>query len=616
MCGIAGYYSKESASAEVVNAMTNVIAHRGPDASGIFIHNGFGIGHRRLSIIDLSHSADQPMHSKCGRYCIVYNGEVYNFREIAAELDNPMSTTGDTEVILEAFAKWGTQMVTKLNGMFSIAILDKMLNKLYIFRDRMGIKPLFIYNSNGLFGFASELKAFKTNQQFKLSINRSAIYSFLNLGYIPEPASIYNEIAKFPSGHYGIFDGRQFQTEPYWNMDGHLNSEVVSDEIEAKNNLRTLLEDSVSKRLMSDVPFGTFLSGGIDSSIVTAFAQKNSMERIKTFSIGFKESSHDESEFAKQVAGYLGTVHHQYTVTEKDALDLIPTVLRLFDEPFADSSALPTMLVSRLARENVTMTLSGDGGDELFHGYGSYKWAERLNRPFWKMGHNLVGAAFAFGTSKYQRISKLLSYDRLTPNHIFSQEQYFFSENEIGQLLNPSEVGSLKLREQPTVLGRNFTPAEQQALFDLKYYLKDDLLTKVDRATMLYSLETRVPILDHRIVEFSMNISPSLKVKNGIQKYILKELLYEMVPKELFDRPKWGFSIPLNKWLLGPLGALIDTYLSEGVVRKSGFVSWSHTETMIKQFRAGKNYLYNRLWLLIVLHYWHLEVHQKYSNDQ
>lgn len=611
MCGIAGYHSNQRAEQDVVKKMTDALAHRGPDASGIFCDKQFGLGHRRLSILDLSNHANQPMQSSCGRYCIAYNGEVYNYKEIAKELDVTLRTTSDTEVIVESFAKWGTEMVNRLNGMFAIAILDKQTQNLYLFRDRVGIKPLFIYQHNGLFGFSSELKSFQESKSFSLTINRKAIPQFLHLGFIPEPATIYNEALKFPAGHYGIYNGESLKTVPYWQLDDCLTDAVISDENEAKETLSDLLHDSVSRRLMSDVPFGTFLSGGIDSSLVTAVAQRSSSDKIKSFSIGFAESTHDESKFAREVSEHLGTEHHEYTVTEKDALGLIPVMLEHYDEPYADSSAIPTMLVSKLARQEVTVTLSGDGGDELFHGYGAYNWATRLNQPLWKATHNAVGNIFKLGNSRFQRIGNLLRYDDLTNSHILSQEQYLFSESEISALLIDESSTNLTVENEfERTHGRTLIPAEAQALFDLKYYLKDDLLTKVDRASMRFSLETRVPILDHRIVEFALNLSPTLKTNHGIQKYLLKQVLFDLVPKALFERPKWGFSIPLNKWLMGPLKYLVEENLSQSVVEKLGIVKWAEVEALKKRFFSGHNYLYNRIWLLICLHYW-FQAHHK-----
>lgn len=605
MCGIAGYFGSADNGEAVVGTMLDALSHRGPDASGVFSFDEFCFGHRRLSIIDLTEAANQPMHSKCGRYSISYNGEVYNHREISGQLDLSLTTTSDTEVILEAFAKWGPDMVKKLNGMFAIAILDKSKRIFHLFRDRLGIKPLFIYQKEKTFAFASEIKSMRQTKPFDLEINRSSIASFLHLGYIPEPKSIYKWISKFPAGHYGTFDGQSLDIQPYWEAANHITSETFKDEALAKEQLKGLLTDSVSKRLMSDVPFGTFLSGGIDSSLITALAQQTSSEKVKSFSIGFEESTHDESGFAKKVATHLGTDHTEHLVTESDAMALMPDMLCQYDEPFADSSAIPTMLVSKLARQEVTMTLSGDGGDELFHGYGAYSWAERLNQVHWKLGHNLVSQALRFGNNRLQRVAQLLDYKELTYGHIFSQEQYLFSTSEVESLLfNPDLTDIIGLGINKN-LARQLTHAENQAFFDLNLYLKDDLLVKVDRASMRYSLETRVPLLDHRIVEFALNLSPKLKTKDGCQKYLLKQILYDFVPEDFFDRPKWGFSVPLNKWLFGSLSHLIDDYLSETTIKKSGLVDWGQVKQLVSNYRSGQNYLYNRVWLLIVLHSWH-----------
>jgi asparagine synthase (glutamine-hydrolysing) len=362
--------------------------------------------------------------------------------------------------------------------------------------------------------------------------------------------------------------------------------------------------DSVGKRLMSDVPFGTFLSGGIDSSLVTALAQANSNEPIKTFSIGSVEKKYNESDFARAVATHLGTEHYEYTITEKDALDLVEDIPDWYDEPYADSSAIPTMLVSQMARKEVTMTLSGDGGDELFMGYGAYNWAYRLNKPHFKALRKPLSAVLNLGSDHKKRASKVFNWsDQSTlPSHIFSQEQYLFSQAEINRLVVRKEDSAPK--DQYVDLSRKLDPAEVQAFYDLRYYLKDDLLTKVDRASMRYSLETRVPILDHRVVEFALNLSPTLKTKDGEMKYLLKQVLYRHVPKEIFDRPKWGFSIPLVKWLNGELSYLIDDYLSKANVESCGFVKWPEVARLIRLYRGGQSHLYNRLWLLIMLHMW------------
>ena len=600
MCGIAGIYDPRGIKDDALKRMSDSIEHRGPDSDGFFTQGNFGLVHRRLSIIDLSSAANQPLFSESGRYAIVYNGEVYNHRQIAKELSVKLRTHSDTEVILEAFAQWGPSMVNRLNGMFSIAIFDKQDEKLYLFRDRMGIKPLFVYRKNGVMAFGSELKALTALKgQLDFSTNREAIPYFLHLGYIPQPMTIYNEVEKFPSGHWAVFDGENLKTECYWTATEKITSEVLSDETEAKHRLETLLKESVSKRLMSDVPFGTFLSGGIDSSLVTALAQEVSSDRLKTFSIGFNHSKHDESGYARKVAEHLGTEHFEYIVTEKDALELVEDMLDQYDEPYADSSAIPTMLVSKMARQEVTMTLSGDGGDELFMGYGAYNWAERLSSP-------PIGAVLSLGNDRMKRAANLFKYsdsDHL-PAHIFSQEQYLFSRSELNDLCLGTDQLAFSYLNQKKNLTRNLTPSEKQAFFDLEFYLKDDLLTKVDRASMRYSLEARVPILDHEVVEFALNIDHRLKLKNGVQKYLLKQVLFDRIPQQFFERPKWGFSIPLSKWLNTDLAYLIDGYLSEESVEQAGLVRWPMVKNLITRYRSGEEYLYNRIWVLILLHRW------------
>jgi len=610
MCGIAGLYFPNGAKEQDLRTMARAIAHRGPDAEGIHVHGAFGLAHRRLSILDLSTAAHQPMQSSNGRCIICYNGEVYNFRELREELGLDTRTTSDTEVILEAFALLGPKMVERLNGMFAIAILDTVENKLFLFRDRMGIKPLFIYRDGGQMAFASELKAITAiEHQLQLTVNRAAIPYFLHLGYIPQPLSIYNEVEKFPSGHWAVFDGHDLKTECYWSPEQHVTKEVRTDEASAKTELDGLLTASVKRRLVSDVPFGTFLSGGIDSSLVTALAQKVSDDPIKTFSIGFDNAKHNEAHHAAKVARHLGTAHHSYTATEKDALELVTEILPHFDEPFADSSAIPTMLVSKLARQEVTMTLSGDGGDELFHGYGAYVWADRLASPMMQMLRTPASHVLALGNDRQRRVAKLLQKNvgGTSASHVFSQEQYLFSMHEIKDLLLDESENCALLTAHETLedqLNRKLTDAERQAFFDILFYLKDDLLVKVDRATMRYGLETRVPLLDHTIVEFALNLHPSLKMKDGTAKYLLKQVLYDYVPESLFDRPKWGFSIPLSDWLRGELSFLIDEQLNEQGITSAGLVHWPIVKQLVTDFKSGQHHLYNRIWLLILLHLW------------
>lgn len=632
MCGIAGYYSvKGRFDKSDLITMNNAISHRGPDAEGYFEEDSCGFAHRRLSIIDLSRRADQPMISSNERYVIVFNGEIYNFSEIGARLkslslphENVMlKTSSDTEVLLEAFAVHGVDFVHQLNGMFAIAIYDRKTGDLYLFRDRLGIKPLFYYWDGSDLLFASELKAIQQISKIKLTVRSESISSFLHLGFIPAPHSIYTNVFKLESGTWMKVTREGISTTRYWSTTSKLSNNLIRDKEQALVKLSDLIISSVQFQLKSDVPFGVFLSGGIDSSLITAQAVELSSVKVKTFSIGFEENSHNESEYAKAVAKYLGTEHHEFIVSNKDAIDLVDPMFETYDEPFADSSAIPTMLVSKLAKQYVTVTLSGEGGDELFLGYGAYRWAQRLNNPLLSMSRHLLSGISNHMSSRYQRVGRMLDYDNSTDlrSHILSQEQYLFSEDEISDLLINPSGNKLKLSEDVSdnnllrLLNdrftnnisfheRRLTAMERQALFDLRYYLQDDLLTKVDRASMLYSLETRVPYLDHRLVELSLNIHPGLKFHKDVSKYILKEILYKYIPRHIFERPKQGFAIPMGKWLKKELAYLIDDYLSETSVNNAGVVKYETVKKLVSDFRNGKDFLYNRIWLLITLHRW------------
>lgn len=610
MCGIAGFYSPDKFLAEEdLRAMTGAIAHRGPDADGFFLDGPLGLGHRRLSILDLSDSANQPMSSDDGRYTMVFNGEVYNFKEIAKELGEAMKTTGDTEVLLKAFIRWGEDFVSKLNGMFALAIWDKEQQSLFLARDRMGIKPLFVCRMGDTIAFASEIKSFTASGKVKanLNLNEQALYHYLYQSFIPRPFTAYREIEKLPQGSFAWLRNGKLSVQKFWSPEQKLNPSTISNPKEAIDELEGLLRSSVRYRMISDVPFGAFLSGGIDSSTVCALAQAESQSKLKTFSIGFKESKFNEAPFAKEVASALDTDHTEFILSEKEALDLFPEILKTYDEPFADSSSIPTMLVSKLARESVTVVLTGDGGDELFHGYGSYQWARRLSNPLLKLGRPLLKPMLSMAGERFQRAGKVIDYpaESTLKSHIFSQEQYAFSEAELEKLWK--KASGLRLDEEMVGLGRKLNPVEQQALFDLRYYLPDDLLVKVDRASMKYSLEARVPILDHRIVEFAMNVDPGLKLREGGSKWLLKQVLYRHLPASLFERPKWGFGMPLVHWLQGPLAHWLDEYLSPELVKQAGFVDLQFVNQLKALFSGGKTYLYHRLWLMVLLHKWYRE---------
>ncbi len=604
MCGICGYISfKNEFNIEELEHSVSTLSKRGPDNQNMWTENNVGLGHARLSIIDLSEKANQPMISASGRFVITLNGEIYNFKQIAEKYNIKTRTNSDTEIVLEAYEIAGKSILNQLNGMFAFVIYDKHTKELFIARDRMGIKPLHYFFDGKAFAFASEIKALLKIDYIKsnIKLNKSSVTQFLNLGYIPEPNTFFENIKKFPSGNYGIFNKNSLTIKKYWGIEENISETTFNDFADSKSKLRELLTQSVKRRMISDVPLGTFLSGGIDSSLITALAQELSIKPVKTFTIGFKENKFNEAIYAKKVADYLKTDHHEFIVSENDVLELINDFFHTYDEPFTDSSGFPTMLVSKLARKYVTVVLSGDGGDELFHGYGAYNWAKRLNNPVIKGLRKPIASILSQHSNRSKRAAELFRYQNKSQikSHIFSQEQYLFSFSELDKLLVNEPISNIN---EEIHAQRALTKVEEQAIFDLKYYLKDDLLTKIDRASMYYSLEARVPMLDHEVVEFAINLHPSLKIKNREQKYLLKQLLYDYVPKQYFDRPKWGFAIPLNKWLKTDLSYLLTEFLSKDIVEKYNLVKFSEIEKLKNKFHMGHNYLYNRLWALIVLH--------------
>lgn len=618
MCGIAGYISLNNSikSHHLVKA-TALLQHRGPDAEGFYFSEDekVGLGHRRLSILDLSSSANQPMFSLNKRYAIIFNGEVYNFKELMQQLNDKgvsLTTTSDTEVILQLFAEQGVKCFKDFSGMFSLAIYDLKKNILTLCRDHAGIKPLFIYYDEADFIFASELKSIQLIKDSQLAINKNAIPYFLQLGYIPHPLTIFMNVEKFPAAHYLQIDINKynFKTVPsnitsFWNLESHIEMHSITDEKAAKKTLTSLLFDSVEKQLISDVPIGTFLSGGIDSSLVTAIASKVSSKKIHSFSIAIDDGKFNESKYATQVAKHLKTQHHELRFKENQVLDLLDSFLPVYDEPFADSSALPTMMVSQLAKKHVTVALSGDGGDELFMGYGMYVWAKRLSEKWVSYSRHSIFAISKIMNDKYRRSGNLFAYTdkKNIKSHIFSQEQYFFREQEIKELLINKKFDFDKININiPT--NRKLKEEEQQSIWDFNYYLPDDLLVKVDRASMHYALETRVPLLDYRLIEFAFNLNSELKMQGGIMKYLLKQVLYDYVPKQIFERPKQGFSIPLNKWLKTDLSYLLEKYTSREVIERHNLLHYLQVEKIKNQYSRGRDHLFNRLWVIIVLHWW------------
>lgn len=608
MCGIFGIIGAEFSN-EDINAMSESIEHRGKDFFGIEKFGDKFLAHRRLGIVDISDNANQPMFSHNGRYCVVYNGEIYNYLELKKEVEshsnfvpygeNKWKTTSDTEILLEAFSLWGVNFVHKLNGMFAVAIYDKESQTTYLFRDRLGEKPLFYYHKNDVFAFASEIKALKANKTISKDWNfdNQAFSEFLYLGYIPAPRTVYEDVKKFPAASYGILKNGKLKIEKYWSALDSLKAETFSDEKNVVEKLEDILLKSVELRLPKEVSFGTFLSGGIDSSLITAMVQKLSATTIDTYTLGFAEKSFvNEMPWAKKISQHLGTNHHEVIVSETDILDLIPKLTSIYDEPFGDSSALPTIIVSELVSKNHKVALAGDGGDELFFGYGSYIWAQRLSNPLLRTFSNPISTLLSFGGNRYKRVSKLLKYDDINriKSHIFSQEQYCFAIKDLEKIINSNVYKPIGFDEDISTAIRKLSVVEKQAHFDLQYYLTDDLLVKVDRASMYNTLEVRTPMLDHNLVEYALNIDQSLKLKNGEAKYVLKQVLYKYVPAELYDRPKWGFGAPLSKWMK----TILKDYFEDLLFTENSIINKTEVEKLYKKYLSDYDYLYNRLWLI------------------
>ena len=616
MCGVAGLMSKGQIERSDIMRMTASLSHRGPDASGVYLNtrSTVAFGHTRLSVIDLSTSANQPMTSSDGRYVLVFNGEIYNYSFLQKQIrsQNPemrFLTNSDTEVILQGYILWGSDVCSKLEGMFAFAIYDSFRDEVFICRDAVGKKPLYYFRNDILFAFASEIKSLLRHPEITGDkVNYNAVYTFLHIGYVAEPLTAYASIRKFPSGHFAyVRQGQPICFTSFHNTVQGLaehNTEKIENPIA---QLRSVLLEAVRKRLISDVPLGAFLSGGTDSSLVVAMASALKPEvPLKTFTIGFKGSQFDELAYARDVARILKTDHCEYVLAEDEAIGLLEKYLIHFDEPFADTSSIPMMLVSGLAKKHVTVALTGDGGDELFLGYGAYDWADRLDRSWISLFQSPLSYTFKrLGNSRLKRIGFLFEKVPTVEirSHIFSQEQYFFTRSEVTSMALSGKPSFESLKYQDPDLA-NLKPAEKQAIYDIQLYLKDDLLVKVDRASMLYGLECRCPFLDQAVVKLALALPYSVKRRGNERKWILKELLKEYLPEELVYRRKWGFGIPLVRWLKNDLAYLIQKYLSKEMVEDIGIVRYSQVETLKRSFFKGDDFLYNRLWVLIVAHKW------------
>lgn len=627
MCGIAGLIDFGlKSNINLLKGMTDVLIHRGPDDGGYFFENyewaQVGLGHRRLSILDLSNNGHQPM--KFSNLTIVYNGEVYNFDEIRSELKGfgyAFESNSDTEVILKSFDKWGVdESVHRFNGMFAIALFDSLKHTLTLIRDRSGVKPLYWYQKNNLFLFSSELKSFHRHSNFQKELNYDGLSLFLQYGYIPQPHSIFNNAYKLEAGHILDLNIKNSQVEirKYWDVsDCYNKSKLAISENEAIQETTRLLKSACEYRMVSDVPVGIFLSGGYDSSTVTALLQNERTDRLKTFSIGFHEKNFNEANYAKKVASYLDTDHTEYYCTQKDALQILPKISDIWDEPFGDASAIPTMLVSQLARKDVSVSLSADGGDEIFGGYDKYKQVLSFSNTFSHLPFKSKISSLMKGFNperiavlnripkfdqRYKKITQALSAN--SPLDILSLAGSAFTPAEIQRMLNYEHKPSQTYFNSYGVMGAHMNLLDKLLAVDYKTYLVDDVLTKVDRATMAVGLEGREPLLDYRIIDFVSRLDPRFKIDNGTTKYLLKKIAHNYLPKEIMDRPKMGFGLPIFNWIKDELKSYLMEYLSEERLIEGGIFNVDEVILLRDRYLAGSEVNINQIWYLLIFEMW------------
>ena len=641
MCGLVGFLQSnkflEEDGRKIIERMAQTIAHRGPDASDswVDVNSGIALAHRRLSVIDLSSAGNQPMHSACGRYVLVYNGEIYNHQELRLNLEIEGGAcawrgNSDTETLLAALRHWGVERALKrLNGMFAFALWDKIERVLFLARDRMGEKPLYYGHSDGVFLFGSELKALIAHPHWNGKVDRNALALYMRYRYIPSPWSIYEGIAKLPPAHFVAIresDSAISEAICYWSLTEIATQGEVSacsDPHLLADELDSILHDAVKQRMMADVPLGAFLSGGYDSTTVVALMQSQSMIPVNTFSIGFFEQGYNEAQHAKAVAQHLGTNHAELYVTAEAAISAIPKLTSVYDEPFSDSSQIPTYLVSQLARSHVTVALSGDGGDELFYGYDRYFLAHRAWQKLQyfspAMRHGIAWLLNCISGKYLDTIQKGLPQrlqisnlaDRLPKisELLRQQDRDQFYQGFVSDWKAPCQI-VLGGMEPETLFSKNshlpsLTDMRARMMFlDMMTYLPDDILTKVDRASMAVSLEARVPLLDHRLVEFAWRVPLKYKHRYGQGKWLLKQVLYRYVPQELMDRPKKGFSVPIEHWLRGPLRDWAESLLSERRLLEDGFFDPTPIRQMWQEHLSNSRRWHCYLWSVLMFQSW------------
>jgi asparagine synthase (glutamine-hydrolysing) len=626
MCGIAGWanlnekINSQNHSEAVLHQMCERMKHRGPDSEGLWLDETVALGMRRLSIIDL-HTGEQPVYSEDKQVVVVMNGELYNFREIRKDLEkrgHKFETQTDTEILPHLYEEYGEAMLEHINGMFAFALWDKRKEKLLLARDRFGEKPLYYGVFDGKLIFASEPKVLLENPHVEAEINTAALRQYLSFDYVPAPASIYKNVYKLPAAHLLILEKGEIITRRYWNLSFHKNGNTPTVK-EASARLRELLADSVRMRLISDVPLGILLSGGVDSSAVAAFATRFSTEKVKTFSIGFEEDSFDESKFARQVAEHLGTEHYEDKLSVEKAADLISEIGTWLDEPLSDGSLIPTFLLARFVKKYVTVALGGDGGDEIFAGYPMY-FGHKMARVydsiprFLRSGiiepivNNLPvstkNLSFDYKAKRFVAASK---YDVVTRHHSwfgsFSIDGQYdlltkdVLENTSGDIYKGAK-NLLKTTDATNEI-------EQMQFLDMNFYMAEDILTKVDRASMAVSLEVRAPFLDPRVAEFAASLPLEYKLKGNKGKYILKKAVEDLLPRNILQRPKKGFGIPIAEWLKGRLNPLLHDLLAPDKLKKQDLFNANFVQKLIKEHEAGAVSHHKQLWTLLVFQLWY-----------
>ena len=625
MCGITGWAnlvskkSSQNTSEAVLHSMCERMKHRGPDSEGLWTDKLVALGMRRLSIIDL-HTGEQPVYSEDKSIVVVMNGELYNFREVRSDLEkrgHKFETNTDTEILPHLYEEYGDAMLEHINGMFAFALWDKNKKKLLIARDRFGEKPLYYGVFDNQLIFASEPKVLLQHPAVKTEINTDALRSYLSFDYVPAPNSIYKNIYKLPAAHLLILEKGEVKTRRYWNLSFHRNGNVPTIE-KAADELRELLADAVRMRLVSDVPLGILLSGGVDSSTVAAFATQFSTERVKTFSIGFEEDSFDESKYARQVANYLNTEHYEDKLSVEKAADLISEIGTWLDEPLSDGSLIPTLLLSRFVKKHVTVALGGDGGDEIFAGYPMYFGHKVANiyaaiPQFLRSGviepivNNLPvsnkNLSFDYKAKRFVAASK---YDAVTRHHSWfgsfsiDEQQNLLSKDVLARTSNDIYKDAkdlLKITDAPTEI-------ERMQFLDMNFYMAEDILTKVDRASMAVSLEVRAPFLDPRIAQFAAGLPLEYKLKGNKGKYILKKAVEPLLPKNILERPKKGFGIPIAEWLKGRLNPLMHDLLDSKRLQNQGLFDAEFVQKLIKEHETNFASHHKQLWTLLVFQLW------------